>query len=51
MQSISAIVGLGCTEVPVIAGAVGPDCAQQPVCCTDNDFNGLVNIGCTPISA
>ncbi|KIJ53817.1 hypothetical protein M422DRAFT_154636, partial [Sphaerobolus stellatus SS14] len=51
IQGITATVGLGCTNVPVIAGAVGPNCAQQPVCCEGNNFNGLVNIGCTPVSA
>ncbi|KIJ50779.1 hypothetical protein M422DRAFT_159500, partial [Sphaerobolus stellatus SS14] len=24
-------------------GSVGPNCAQQPVCCEGNDFNGLVS--------
>ncbi|KAF8519120.1 fungal hydrophobin [Hysterangium stoloniferum] len=45
LNGITGIVGVGC--VPII-GTV--NCAQQPVCCTGNEFNGLINIGCSPIS-
>ncbi|KAF8510792.1 fungal hydrophobin-domain-containing protein [Gautieria morchelliformis] len=44
LQDASVVVGLSC--VPI----VGNVCTQQPVCCTDNDFNGLINIGCSPIT-
>jgi len=50
----SEFVGIGCTPISVVAGvASGSSCApsQQPVCCTYNNFNGLINIGCTPLSA
>ncbi|KIJ48514.1 hypothetical protein M422DRAFT_247861 [Sphaerobolus stellatus SS14] len=50
VQSVTAIVGLGCTPITVIGAGQGANCAQQPVCCTNNNFNGLVNVGCTPIS-
>ncbi|KAF8479839.1 hypothetical protein JB92DRAFT_2837769 [Gautieria morchelliformis] len=38
------VVGINCVDI------VDDSCTQQPVCCTDNDFNGLVNFGCSPIS-
>ncbi|KIJ25836.1 hypothetical protein M422DRAFT_192950 [Sphaerobolus stellatus SS14] len=50
VQGVDAIVGLGCTPITVIGAGQGANCAQQPVCCTDNSFNGLINVGCTPIS-
>ncbi|KAF8531233.1 fungal hydrophobin-domain-containing protein [Gautieria morchelliformis] len=44
IQDLSVVVGLGCANI------AGGSCNQQPVCCTDNHFNGLINIGCSPIS-
>ncbi|TFK64404.1 fungal hydrophobin [Pluteus cervinus] len=42
-------VGINCTPVSVL-GVGGNSCSAQPVCCTNNHFNGLVNVGCTPIN-
>jgi len=50
VQGVDVLVGLGCTPITVIGVAGGANCAQQPVCCQNNNFNGLINIGCTPIS-
>ncbi|KAF8523238.1 hydrophobin [Gautieria morchelliformis] len=44
LQDPSVVVGLSCANI------VGTSCTQQPVCCTDNNFNGVINIGCTPVS-
>ncbi|KAF8523237.1 fungal hydrophobin-domain-containing protein [Gautieria morchelliformis] len=44
IQDLSVVVGLGCVNI------VGNTCTAQPVCCTDNNFNGLINIGCSPIT-
>lgn len=45
LQGVTAQVGLHCLDI------VGSSCGKaQPVCCQNNQFNGLVNIGCTPIS-
>ncbi|KIJ46086.1 hypothetical protein M422DRAFT_165705, partial [Sphaerobolus stellatus SS14] len=43
------LVGITCTPINLLAIG-GATCSQQPVCCTNNSFNGVVNIGCTPIS-
>ncbi|KAF4565458.1 hypothetical protein EYR40_002466 [Pleurotus pulmonarius] len=45
---ITGLVGFGCSPILSIAG--GPKCNTQTVCCTGNTFNGLFNIGCTPIN-
>ncbi|KAF5309179.1 hypothetical protein D9619_012767 [Psilocybe cf. subviscida] len=46
---VTAIVGVTCSPITVIGGS-GTSCSSQPVCCTNNSFNGVVAIGCTPIN-
>ncbi|OAX39299.1 fungal hydrophobin [Rhizopogon vinicolor AM-OR11-026] len=29
----------------------GSSCKQQPACCENNNFNGLINIGCSPVNS
>ncbi|KAG2035146.1 fungal hydrophobin-domain-containing protein [Suillus americanus] len=43
-------VGLSCTPISVIGTGAGATCSQEPLCCSDNQYHGLVNIGCTPIN-
>ncbi|KIJ35372.1 hypothetical protein M422DRAFT_180785, partial [Sphaerobolus stellatus SS14] len=50
VQDVTALVGLGCTPITVIGAGQGANCAQQPVCCSQTEFKGLINIGCSPIS-
>ncbi|KAI9570790.1 hydrophobin-251 [Boletus coccyginus] len=38
-----------CSPISII-GVPGNSCTQQPVCCTNNNFNGVANIGCSPIN-
>ncbi|TFK32263.1 fungal hydrophobin-domain-containing protein [Crucibulum laeve] len=42
-------VGLTCSPLSVI-GIGGNSCSAQTVCCSNNNFNGLIAIGCTPIN-
>ncbi|KDR79959.1 hypothetical protein GALMADRAFT_242126 [Galerina marginata CBS 339.88] len=47
--SVTGLVGLTCSPITVIGGA-GNSCSAQPVCCTNNSFNGIVALGCTPVN-
>ncbi|KAK0225277.1 hydrophobin-251 [Armillaria luteobubalina] len=47
--TITAGVGLTCDPITVI-GLGTTQCANQPVCCEQNNYNGLVALGCTPIN-
>ncbi|KAK0434414.1 hydrophobin [Armillaria borealis] len=42
-------VGVSCSPITVI-GVGGTQCNNQVVCCNNNNFNGLVSLGCTPIN-
>ncbi|KAG6848768.1 hypothetical protein H0H93_014268, partial [Arthromyces matolae] len=49
VEDVTAQVGLTCTPISVLAIS-GVSCNQQTVCCENNNFNGLVALGCTPIN-
>ncbi|KAG7442149.1 fungal hydrophobin [Guyanagaster necrorhizus] len=49
LPSLSVPVGISCTPISVI-GAGGNSCTEQTVCCENNNFNGVIAIGCTPIN-
>ncbi|KIM37624.1 hypothetical protein M413DRAFT_76973 [Hebeloma cylindrosporum] len=47
---VTTQVGLQCSPLSVIGIGSGSSCSSQPVCCSDNSFNGLVAVGCSPIN-
>ncbi|CAA7263588.1 unnamed protein product [Cyclocybe aegerita] len=47
---IGTQVGANCSPLSVIGVGSGASCNTQPVCCSNNKFNGLVAIGCSPIN-
>ncbi|KAK7472098.1 sc3 hydrophobin [Stygiomarasmius scandens] len=49
VQSVDALVGITCSPISVI-GIGGNSCNAQPVCCQNNNFNGIIAIGCTPVN-
>ncbi|KIJ48499.1 hypothetical protein M422DRAFT_162707 [Sphaerobolus stellatus SS14] len=50
VQGVDVLIGITCSPITAIGVGGGANCAQQPVCCTNNNFNSVVNVGCTPIS-
>ncbi|KAF5361839.1 hypothetical protein D9756_002079 [Leucocoprinus leucothites] len=49
LQGVTGLVGLTCDPISVI-GVGGNSCTAQPVCCTGNNFSGLLVLGCTPVN-
>ncbi|KAI9570774.1 hydrophobin [Boletus coccyginus] len=45
LPDVDGLIALNC--VPITDTSA--NCAQKPVCCTKNDFNGKVNLGCKPV--
>ncbi|KAF5327499.1 hypothetical protein D9619_004141 [Psilocybe cf. subviscida] len=48
-QDLTGLVGVTCSPISVI-GAVETSCSAQSVCCTNNSFNGVLALGCTPVN-
>ncbi|EIW77383.1 hydrophobin [Coniophora puteana RWD-64-598 SS2] len=51
LDNLSGQVGLQCNAITGIGTGQGATCTQEPVCCAQNNYNGLVNLGCTPVNA
>ncbi|KAH9939672.1 hydrophobin, partial [Epithele typhae] len=49
LDGITGLVGLQCAPIGVIAIESGNACNQTPICCNNNTYQGLINIGCVPI--
>ncbi|KJA28161.1 hypothetical protein HYPSUDRAFT_197683 [Hypholoma sublateritium FD-334 SS-4] len=49
VQDVTAQVGLTCTPVTAV-GLGGNSCTQQAACCENNNFNGVIALGCNPIN-
>ncbi|KAG2134778.1 hydrophobin [Suillus clintonianus] len=47
---VGTTCGMSCSPISVVGGGSGAHCNQEPVCCENNSYNGLVNIGCSPIN-
>ncbi|EDR06559.1 hydrophobin [Laccaria bicolor S238N-H82] len=50
VDPITALLGSGCTSINFLGVGTGGMCTAQPVCCQNNNFSGLVVIGCTPVT-
>ncbi|KAF8063152.1 hydrophobin 2 [Lyophyllum atratum] len=50
IQGVAVPVGLTCSPINAAGIGSGGACTAQPVCCSNNNFNGVIVIGCTPIN-
>ncbi|EKM77793.1 hypothetical protein AGABI1DRAFT_42980 [Agaricus bisporus var. burnettii JB137-S8] len=51
LAGVKGLVGANCSPITAIGIGSGSQCSGQTVCCQNNNFNGVVAIGCTPINA
>ncbi|EIW76517.1 fungal hydrophobin [Coniophora puteana RWD-64-598 SS2] len=49
ISNVGGQIGVHCTPISV-AGSGNGVCNTKPVCCTDNYFKGLINVGCSPVT-
>jgi len=49
LNGITGQVGISCNPITGIGTGQGANCASIPVCCDENKYNGLLNIGCSPV--
>ncbi|KAH6919085.1 hydrophobin-315 [Coprinopsis sp. MPI-PUGE-AT-0042] len=50
VNRITASVGVQCSSINVLSITAGQSCTQQTVCCSNNNFEGVVALGCNPIN-
>ncbi|PFH45408.1 hypothetical protein AMATHDRAFT_9303 [Amanita thiersii Skay4041] len=50
LGDITGQIGAGCTPITAVGLGTGANCNSQAVCCTNNNFNGVVALGCSPIN-
>ncbi|RXW20589.1 hypothetical protein EST38_g5267 [Candolleomyces aberdarensis] len=48
--SLTGYVASNCSPINVLAVGSGASCSSQQVCCQNNYYNGLINVGCSPIN-
>ncbi|KAI6024248.1 hydrophobin-251 [Pisolithus marmoratus] len=50
LGSVTGQVGLNCSPITALGVGSGASCTSQAACCTGDSFNGLINVGCSPIN-
>ncbi|EIW77382.1 fungal hydrophobin [Coniophora puteana RWD-64-598 SS2] len=50
LNGVTGNVGVNCNPITVIGTGQGATCTNEPVCCDHNNYNGLLNLGCSPVN-
>ncbi|KAF8872813.1 fungal hydrophobin [Infundibulicybe gibba] len=48
-NGVKALVSSSCSPITVVGTGSGYS-TSMPVCCTENNINGLVSFGCSPVN-
>ncbi|EGO02208.1 hypothetical protein SERLA73DRAFT_27709, partial [Serpula lacrymans var. lacrymans S7.3] len=49
-SSVAVPIGLTCDPLSVVGVGSGATCNAEPVCCENNNFNGVISFGCSPVN-
>nr|AAL05426.1 hydrophobin [Tricholoma terreum] len=50
LSGVTGSIGSQCSPISAIGLGSGSSCTQQPVCCSNNNYQGLIVVGCSPIN-
>ncbi|TIA93832.1 hypothetical protein E3P92_00695 [Wallemia ichthyophaga] len=50
LNDIVGQIGIECSQIPILGVALQDMCKVTPVCCEKVEQNGLINLGCSPLS-
>lgn len=50
LAGAAGLIGVNCNPVSVLGTGNGAQCNTQPVCCTNDQMMGAVNMGCMPLN-
>ncbi|EGO30078.1 hydrophobin [Serpula lacrymans var. lacrymans S7.9] len=50
VSQITGQIGFKCSPITAVGVGGGSSCKSEPVCCTNNQYDGIINIGCSPVN-
>ncbi|KAI0085273.1 hydrophobin, partial [Irpex rosettiformis] len=49
LDDVDTLIGSTCSPLSGLGLGLGGTCAGTTVCCNNNTYNGLINVGCVPV--